>query len=457
VFILPSLEDAENLLEIMVSVLRIPGLYKSILDPFSKILSFAIQNLTLKHKVLHDLCILNSRAFTKDRDKYQLSRQIVFEMMQALKFKVNVPDKNLLLLVGMVLQDAGGCLPQGLVAELPEHAPIFTNNTAECMRQYLNDILEFLNDFHTLSKIKNFKNGLISKLSSGLSEDTLGGILKGAISQYLALEMARGNSKENRAVARYLPWLYNAPTSLQQGPKEFTECVGHMRLLSWLLMGSLTHTALMTYKRDQMGQHGASVHYQMQTSHNLIQPVPQDASCHIADHIQVIFAGFAEQSKTSVLHMSSMFHAFTLCQLWTVYLEQISQYTSQTTETHNVALGILFEFWAKVTPCILQIQNNPKLSEMVNMHFLSLLEALKETRSTTLPKLLPLWSPVLSSSNQTSGPLNVRLQNCRDNFVNPNEIDLHPTDALLKWLQRLQFKMGQIELQSSTATQFYSI
>ena len=32
--------------------------------------------------------------------------------------------------------------------------------------------------------------------------------------------------------------------------------------------------------------------------------------------------GFAEQSKTSVVHMCSLFHAFILCQLWTVYLEQ---------------------------------------------------------------------------------------------------------------------------------------
>ncbi len=381
IFILPNLEDSENLLDIMVSVLRIPGLYKSILDPFSKVLSFAIQNLTLKHKVLHDLCILNSRAFNKDRDKYYLCRQMIFELVQALKFKTNLPDKNLLLLVGMVLQDAGGCLPQDLVAELPDQPPIFTNNAAECMRQYLNDILEFLNDFHTLSKIKNFKNG---HFTSGLSEDTLGGILKGAISQYLALEMSRGNSKENRAVARYLPWLYNAPTSLQQGPKEFTECVGHMRLLSWLLMGSLTHTALVSYRRDQFGQHGASISYQLQSSHTLVQPVPQDASCHIADHIQVIFAGFAEQSKTSVLHMTAFQTAFTLCQLWTVYLEQISQHTSPQTETHNVSLGILFEFWAKVTPAILQIQNNPKISDMINVHFLSLLEALKETRSTVL-------------------------------------------------------------------------
>lgn len=68
----------------------------------------------------------------------------------------------------------------------------------------------------------------------------------------------------------------------------------HIRLLSWLLLGALTHTAL--YPGPCM-------------------PVPQEASCHIADHVQVIMAGFAEQSKASVLHMSSLFHAFVLCQV----------------------------------------------------------------------------------------------------------------------------------------------
>jgi hypothetical protein len=53
-------------------------------------------------------------------------------------------------------------------------------------------------------------------MTVGLNEDTLGGVLKSGIAQYLALEITRGN-KDNRTVARYLPWLYNAPSALQQG------------------------------------------------------------------------------------------------------------------------------------------------------------------------------------------------------------------------------------------------
>lgn len=411
--VLPSLDDAEYLLDIMVSLLKVQGVPKGMLDPFAKVLSFAIQNLNLKHKVLHDLCHLSNRAFGKERDKLQLCRQIVFELVQALKFKTQIPDQNLLLLVGLVLQDAGGAVPPDVISGLPATPPIYTNNSADCMKQYLNDIMDFLADFHTLSKIKNFKGG--NGMGTGLSEDTLGGVLKGSVAQYLALEMSR--SRDNK-VAKSLPWLYNAPSSVQQGPKEFTECVCHMRLLSWLLMGSLTHTALQVRKGGVIGLHGAAIHYHMQHHGQTVsQPVPQEASCHIADHIQVIFAGFAEQSKGSVQHMSSLFHAFTLCQLWTLYLEQVSCGSPPSSEAHNITMAILIEFWGKVTPCILQLITHSKmLSEMVNLHFLSLLEALQETKSTILAKLLPLWSPVLSSTTPLSGTLQVGGQFCHQSY-----------------------------------------
>lgn len=329
------------------------------MDPFCKIISHCVQHTTLQYKILTDICCLSVRVFAKDRDKQQLCRQLMFELVQALKFKINIPDNNLLLMVGFLLEDAGGTLPKGIVNDLPEQPPSYATNASECIRQYMNDILDFLADFHTLSKIKNFKS------TNDLNEDTLGGVLKGAIAQYLALEMSRGNARDNKAIARYLPWLYNAPSSIQQGPKEFSECIGHMRLLSWLLMGALTHTALMTRKSGELGQHGVTVHYHMQNniSHTAAHPVPQEASCHIADHIQVIFAGFVEQSKmaTSVLHMSSLFHAFTLCQLWTVYLEHISYLSAPSTEAHNITMAILFEFWGKVTPSILSLVASSKV------------------------------------------------------------------------------------------------
>ena len=47
----------------------------------------------------------------------------------------------------------------------------------------------------------------------------------------------------------------------------------------------------------------------------ICHPIPVDASQAIADYILYIITGFADQSKTSVIHMSSLFHSFILCQV----------------------------------------------------------------------------------------------------------------------------------------------
>lgn len=56
--------------------------------------------------------------------------------------------------------------------------------------------------------------------SVGLNDDTLGGTLKSGIAQYMALEITKGNNRDNRAVNRFLPWLCNVPTTIQQGYKK---------------------------------------------------------------------------------------------------------------------------------------------------------------------------------------------------------------------------------------------
>ena len=107
VLLLSTLEDVTtSLLRIMVSILKVQGIQqnKGILDPFSKVLSYAIQNSTIKYSYLTDLCYLCHRGFPRDRDKHVLARTIVFELVQAMKFKTTIPDNNFLLLLHFVLQ-----------------------------------------------------------------------------------------------------------------------------------------------------------------------------------------------------------------------------------------------------------------------------------------------------------------------------------------------------------------
>ena len=56
------------------------------------------------------VCHLSNRAFSKDRDRLLVTRSAVFDLVQALKFKISLPDGNFLLLASLVLQDAGGSI-----------------------------------------------------------------------------------------------------------------------------------------------------------------------------------------------------------------------------------------------------------------------------------------------------------------------------------------------------------
>lgn len=449
-----SMTSLSCLLRIMTSIFKVPVINtcKTILEPFSKILGHAVEHSLVSYQQLLELCHLCYKNMSRERDKCVLSRTVVFELVQALKFKTCIPDENLLILVQFVLHDAGGALCPNVILE---HVPLtphelqttqYNTNAAECLRQNLADVIEFLADVHTLSRIRSNFHGTASRLN----EETLGGQLKAGIAQYLALEITKGDGRDNRAISKYLPWLYNPPSSTQQGPKEFTDCVAHIRLLSWILVGALTHSALLGGQQANTNNHSAIT----------CQPIPLEANGHIAEHIQVILAGFAEQSKASVLHMSSLFHAFILCQLWTMYCEHMVSLNPPGSEQNQLCTLTLTDFWVKVTPGVLQLVCHSKLSDMVSLHFLSLMEALMECNSTVLARLLPMWTPALYSYHgQIPNQLKVRLQACLD-WVPPlqtREEAAFVSTTFLKWLQRLQFKMGQIELQSSTATQFYSL
>uniref|UniRef100_G3T0V8 Unc-79 homolog, NALCN channel complex subunit n=1 Tax=Loxodonta africana TaxID=9785 RepID=G3T0V8_LOXAF len=441
----------DSSLRIMICLLKIPttNATRSLLEPFSKLLSFVIQNAVFTLAYLVELCGLCYRAFTKERDKFYLSRSVVLELLQALKLKSPLPDTNLLLLVQFICADAGTKLAESTILSKQMIASIPGCGTAamECVRQYVSEVLDFMADMHTLTKLKSH----MKTCSQPLHEDTFGGHLKVGLAQIAAMEISRGNHRDNKAVIRYLPWLYHPPSAMQQGPKEFIECVSHIRLLSWLLLGSLTHNAVCP------------------NASSPCLPIPLDAGSHIADHLIVILIGFPEQSKTSVLHMCSLFHAFIFAQLWTVYCEQSAVATNVQNQNEFGFTAILtaLEFWSRVTPSILQLMaHNKVMVEMVCLHVISLMEALQECNSTIFVKLIPMWLPMIQSNiKHLSAGLQLRLQAIQNN-VNHHSLRALPGSgqsstslaALRKWLQCTQFKMAQVEIQSSeAASQFYPL
>ncbi|XP_062325282.1 protein unc-79 homolog isoform X3 [Osmerus eperlanus] len=444
--VLPLKCHLDSGLRILICLLKIPttSATRSLLEPFSKLLSFVIQYGIFSLSYLVELCGLCYKTFNKERDKFYMSRIVVLELLQALKFKSPLPDTNVLLLVQFVCADIGTRLAESTIIQkhMISSLPGCTTAAMECMRQYVSELLDFIADMHTLTKLKSHMKACCQPLH----EDTFGGNLKVGLAQVAAMEISKGNHRDNKAVIRYLPWLYHPPSAMQQGPKEFIECVSHIRQLSWLLLGSLTHCAL----------------HQSSTT---CMPIPLDAGSHIADHLIVILIGFPEQSKTSVLHMCSLFHAFMFAQLWTIYCEQAAaspalQNQNQSEFTSNAILTGL-EFWSRVTPIILQIMaHNKVMVEMVCLHVISLMEALQECNSTIFVKLIPMWLPMIQSNlKHLSAGLQLRLQAIQ-NRVNHQCLQGQapgalPT-ALRKWLQCTQFKMAQVEIQSSeAASQFY--
>lgn len=85
--------------------------------------------------------------------------------------------------------------------------------------------------------------------------------------------MSRPTVRDSRTVMRFIPWLYSPPSLAQAVPGAFVESVTYVRILSWLLLGSLHSTK------------GSCL------------PIPISCSNHMADYIHFVLVGFADQSK----------------------------------------------------------------------------------------------------------------------------------------------------------------
>ncbi|GBP28893.1 Protein unc-79 homolog [Eumeta japonica] len=389
--VLHLMDDVHPLLRSMCAALRIPGASqcKNILEPFSKILSYSVQNFVLRLSVVSELSVQCVRVFQRDRDKLLVCRVLVYELVQALKTKTTIPDENFFVLIQFVLQGHGATLL--LPPQLNVNNQIGAAHTAasadarelgsgavDCMRPHLPDILDLLQEPQLIDKIKgSVSKSIVNRNLVCLNEDTLGAIVKGGIAQYVALELAleqsRGKQERTTTQRHMTPWLSPAIP----GGRELAECVSRVRLVSWLVIGALSNT----------------------TESGTIQPpIPQDATCHITDHVQTIMSSYVEQWKPTAQRMTPLCHAFILCQLWTVYLEEIAAGHAPNTESYNITCCLLLDFWCKIVPSVLQVTVQSKvLAETVNLHFLGLLEALLECNSTVLNKLLPLWTPILHS------------------------------------------------------------
>nr|CAD2134462.1 unnamed protein product [Meloidogyne enterolobii] len=403
---------------IMSRVLRVQGL-ATIKGAVQAIEAFAKWLVEMLHKCPVELCDLLAvctacnRGMIRERDKQILTRSVVAELLSALKFKCELAEENYLTIVRMVLQDFGEPLGDDWIntpnsggenEEVNENqnnrkfssfsywknnsqqqqTDQFNTGAAEAIRPHVPELLEFISDMHVLAKLKK---------QSASNSDRVGGDLKAGLAEVVALEMSRPSVRDSRTVMRFIPWLYSPPSLAQALPGQFSESVANVRVLAWILLGSL-------HARGVNGFSSNFQQFQQQQQTNINQniclPVPIACSSQMADYINFVLAGFADQSKQSVVHMSALFHAFHLCQLWTIYCEQTAT-SSRSEEMVAKTMQQLLDFWARVTPAILQLLSHSKvLADMVNLHFVNTLQALQQFNSAVLCQLYPMWEPVLT-------------------------------------------------------------
>uniref|UniRef100_A0AC35TMA7 Protein unc-79 homolog n=1 Tax=Rhabditophanes sp. KR3021 TaxID=114890 RepID=A0AC35TMA7_9BILA len=381
-----------------------------LVEGYSKWLAEALHHAKIDLIDLLGICTACNRALIRERDKQYITRAVVTELIQAIKFKVQLHNDNYMKIVDLILQDTGELVSVEITDDQ------YNTGASDAVKPYINDILEFVSDYHVLSRLKKQTNN-----------DSVGGDLKAGLAKIVAVEMSRTSGKDNRPVTRYIPWLLNPPNITQAAPGAFAESVTNVRIVSWLLLGALHSKA------------------------NCL-PIPIENSNHIADYIHFVLVGFADQSSQSITTMSGLFHAAHLCQIWTVYCEQRA-ITCNASDLSNKTMNHILEFWSRVTPAILQLLSHSKvLADMVNLHFVNTLQALQQVNSAVLCQLYPMWQPMLTAYHHAQIPSQLRkkLEACE----NQPSLKMH---NILDWVKQVRYKIGQIELQTSAASPFYNV
>ncbi|KAF8569793.1 hypothetical protein P879_00125 [Paragonimus westermani] len=204
------------------------------------------------------------------------------------------------------------------------------------------------------------------------------------------------SSQIDAPVLHLLPWLKFTPPSSQLGPRDFLVMVERVRTLSWLLLGATMNMAL---TREATGL--------------ACRPIPFMLVRAVADLVKALLSSFPDQQKQSVTVMSSLYHAFLLCQVWTVYCEAAASLSPSHCTQHKVAIATAVDFWRRIMPTILSLLSISDDFIIVSGRLLSVIEELVECQCSVVTKLFPIWIPMLCGRyRQLPGNMSKRLQKC---------------------------------------------
>ncbi|XP_077971712.1 protein unc-79 homolog isoform X2 [Styela clava] len=392
--------NADGLFSIVIVLLKAHApisVKQSLLETFSKLLVAVLQKCCFTVKSLYSLCCASCKVFTRTKDKLFLIRYVVSEILSCLKLKNKFLHGNVVMMLQFMLIDIGTCLNPCAYQSLDaKNFTLIKMNVlpcyvTECIRSYLPDCLEIILDVDFLN---NLKEHILSNQNELLHGAACADV-KVSIAQIVCMELSQ-TTHQDKTLQSLLPWIYEMPSSVQQGPKDYVDCVSHIRQLSWLLLGSLTHIGLFYSDISPTWQ-----------------PLPVDLSPHLASIVQVILTGFPGQYRDSLTSLSSLFYVFVFCQLWTLYCDELSYLLSSSNAAiqggsvlgwdQNPPSTLVMEFWSRVTSSILLLlQHNNSTSDLVHHHISAIMSCLQQYNSAVVFKLYSLWKVMLETRVEDS-------------------------------------------------------
>ncbi|XP_046839871.1 protein unc-79 homolog isoform X2 [Xenia sp. Carnegie-2017] len=416
---LPKNYDATPVISIMLAFISAANSsFKELLEPYGNVLLKILHDCTFELKRLMELCARCNDVFTKERNKLYLTKLVLQEILLVLRFKSSLPERTIRYLMQFLCFDVGtrylySIEGDDLYIDLPASAH---THAMDNFQHHISEALDFIKDWNFTRKKKMDVRNDWEEPELGMR--CLGVHLKATISQLWAIELTKP-CRHNKMYNKTLSWLKTPPTATQLSRVTLHECDTNIRLLSWLLIGSLSHTI------------------NFPDAYVKSCPIKMDESTHIAEFVLIILANFADNSQDNILGISALLNAFNLCLLWTLYCEH--QFHNEGCEMLDSSLTVIMEFWARVTPGILHLlQHTKEFRNTVGEQFSHILISLAEWNAATLPKLLPLWSSVLNTCGvKVNDRMFTRVYGPRD------------SKTLFHWLKQNQLSMARTEQAAS--------
>lgn len=147
----PVTTELKSSVTIMTFIMRVQNFSSlkssvALVEAYSKWLTEVLHDCHIELRDLLAICTACNRSLIRERDKQCLTRAIVNELIQAIKFKYEMVESNYMTIVEFIMQDYG----EEISADLDQ----FNTGASEAIRPFMSDILEFISDLHVLSKLK---------------------------------------------------------------------------------------------------------------------------------------------------------------------------------------------------------------------------------------------------------------------------------------------------------------